>query len=114
MFGERGKFAPPGVIGGKSGALNKFFYPNSDGNEASPPMVSKMVDIHLEHGQRLRLETPGGGGYGNPIERDPVRISRDVSLGYVTVEAAAKYYKCSVSKDGKLDLVATDKMRKEQ
>ena len=114
LFGERGKFAPPGVIGGKSGALNKFFYPNFDGNEASPPMVSKMVGIHLEHGQRLRLETPGGGGYGNPFERDPMRISRDVSLGYVTVEAAAKYYKCSVSTDGKLDLAATDKMRKER
>ena len=95
-------------------ALNKFFYPNFDGNEASPPMVSKMVGIHLEHGQRLRLETPGGGGYGNPFERDPLRISRDVSLGYVTVEAAAKYYKCSVSTDGNLDLAATDKMRKER
>ena len=51
LFGERGKFGPPGVIGGKSGALNKFSYPAGDGSKQSPPMVSKMVGIRLEKSQ---------------------------------------------------------------
>ena len=114
LFGERGKFAPPGIVGGKNGALNRFHYSNSDGNEVSPPMVSKMVGIHLEHRQRVRLETPGGGGYGDPLERDPLHIANDVNLGYVTQEAAARDYKCVVSTNGKLDAAGTLKMRKER
>lgn len=111
LFGERGKYAPAGVVGGKSGALNKFTYPDENGEDATPPMVSKMVGIHLERGQRVRLETPGGGGYGNPFERDPNAIAEDVRLGYVTAKAAAKDYKCSVSDTGILNIEETNKMR---
>jgi N-methylhydantoinase B len=111
LFGERGKYAPPGVVGGKSGALNKFIYPDDNGEDTSPPMVSKMVGIHLDQGQRVRLETPGGGGYGNPLERDPEKVAEDVRLGYVSPQAAATHYKCSVSDDGVLDAPDTERMR---
>ena len=77
-------------------------------------MVSKMVGIHLEHRQRVRLETPGGGGYGDPLKRNPLHIANDVNLGYVTQEAAARDYKCLVSANGKLDAAGTLKMRKER
>jgi N-methylhydantoinase B len=83
LFGERGRFAPPGVVGGGPALANRFLYQQDDG-EHSPPMVSKMVGIKLKRGQRLRLETPGGGGYGDPAERAPDAIARDVALGYVT------------------------------
>jgi N-methylhydantoinase B len=112
LFGERGKFGPPGIVGGGKGALNKFSYPDGFGGETSPPMVSKMVGIHLDQGQRIRLETPGGGGYGNALERDPAAVAEDVRLGYVSVQAAADSYKCSISKDGVFDSKETDRMRR--
>ncbi|MGY9062165.1 MAG: hydantoinase B/oxoprolinase family protein [Rhodospirillales bacterium] len=112
LFGERGKFGPPGIVGGGKGALNKFSYPDGFGGETSPPMVSKMVGIHLDQGQRIRLETPGGGGYGNALERDPAAVAEDVRLGYVSVQAAADSYKCSISTDGVLDSKETDRMRR--
>jgi N-methylhydantoinase B len=83
LFGERGRFAPPGVVGGGPALANRFLYQQEDGAH-SPSMVSKMVGIKLKRGQRLRLETPGGGGYGDPAERAPEAIARDVALGYVT------------------------------
>ena len=85
LFGERGKFAPPGVAGGEPGATNVFTYEQEDGAH-SPPFVSKMVGIDLVKGQAVRLETPGGGGYGLPAERDPEAERRDLDLGYVTAE----------------------------
>ena len=91
LFGERGRFAPPGVAGGKAGALSRFYYPQ-DGSWKSPPMASKMVGISLVRGQRLRLETPGGGGYGDPRERSAEAIRRDVRFGYLTPEAALRDY----------------------
>jgi N-methylhydantoinase B len=111
LFGERGKFGPPGVIGGGSGALNKFSYPTGVNGETSPPMVSKMVGIHLEQNQRIRLETPGGGGYGDAFERDPKLVAEDVRLGYVTANSAFENYRCSVSDDGILDQQETDRLR---
>lgn len=83
LFGERGKFAPPGVAGGQAAARNRFVYAEN-GVEREPPQISKMVGLKLKRGERLRLETPGGGGYGNPAERTKEAIERDRTLGYVT------------------------------
>ena len=96
LFGERGRFAPPGVVGGRAGALNRFTYPQGDETK-SPPMASKMVGISLSRGQRLRLETPGGGGYGDPRQRPAEAVQRDVRLGYLTSEAARRDYGRDVS-----------------
>ncbi|MFE1599255.1 hydantoinase B/oxoprolinase family protein [Methylobacterium sp. ID0610] len=83
LLGERGKAAPFGVAGGGPAALNRFAWQTETGWE-SPPMVSKVTDVRLRPGQRLRLETPGGGGWGPPAERDPEALRRDLRLGYVT------------------------------
>jgi N-methylhydantoinase B len=91
LFGERGRFAPPGVVGGGAGALNRFEYPQG-GEQLSPPMVSKMVGLSITRGERVRLETPGGGGYGDPRERAPEAVRRDVRLGYVSADAARADY----------------------
>jgi N-methylhydantoinase B len=98
LFGERGRFAPKGVAGGGDAVLNAFTYEQADG-EHQPPMASKMVGIKLKRGQKVRLETPGGGGYGPASERDPAKIERDVSLGYVTREAAERDYGHGLKKD---------------
>lgn len=83
LLGERGKVAPFGVHGGGSAALNRFTW-QSEAGEQSPPMVSKITDIRLKAGQRVRLETPGGGGWGEPAARDPEAAGRDLRLGYVS------------------------------
>ena len=57
-----------------------------------PPLASKIVDVPLERGQTVRLETPGGGGYGDPAERSPAAIRRDIELGFVTPAAAQRDY----------------------
>jgi N-methylhydantoinase B len=47
-------------------------------------MVSKMLGIHLKKGERVRLETPGGGGWGPATGRDKALRQHDVTLGYVS------------------------------
>jgi len=83
LFGERGRYPPQGVVGGGPGALNRFRFMHEDG-ERSPPMASKMVGLHITRGQRVRLETPGGGGYGDPSLRALDARAADLELGYVT------------------------------
>jgi N-methylhydantoinase B len=91
LFGERGRFAPKGVAGGGEAALNRFHY-EQDSGWLAPPLASKIVGIKLTRGQRVRLETPGGGGYGEARERDPAAVARDVRLGYVSADLADKDY----------------------
>ena len=91
LLGERGKVAPFGVKGGQSAALNRFGWQTQDG-WASPPMVSKVTDVRIKAGERVRLETPGGGGFGHPAERNRDALRRDLRLGYVSPEAAARDY----------------------
>ena len=91
LFGERGRFAPQGVTGGLAAASNIFEFEQDDGWH-QPPMVSKMRGIKLKKGQRVKLMTPGGGGYGAPQDRDPKAVARDVALGYVSEEAATETY----------------------
>ena len=112
LLGERGKFPPFGVNGGKSAALNRFIYQTA-GGEQTPPLVSKVTDIRIAQGQRVRLETPGGGGYGDPLTRDPVRVARDVKLGYVTKASARKDYNVVIGLDGSVDTEATVGLRNE-
>ena len=91
LFGERGRFPPQGVAGGETAAVNRFSYEQTDGWH-EPPMASKMLGISLKKGQRVRLETPGGGGYGPASERDPALVARDVAQGYLSAEAATEHY----------------------
>ena len=113
LFGERGKVAPRGIVGGGDAATNRFVYEQADG-EHTPPMVSKMVGIHITRGQKLRLETPGGGGYGNALDRPPEAVLADVTLGYVSAEVASDSYGVVIAADGTLDTGATAALRKER
>jgi N-methylhydantoinase B len=106
LLGERGKYPPRGVNGGKEAALNRFVH-ETDVGESTPPLVSKVTDIKIRRGQKVRLETPGGGGFGDPATREPERVVRDVRLGYVSREAARRDYKVVLRDDGSLDGGAT-------
>ena len=91
LFGERGRYAPTGVAGGGNAALNVFSYEQNDGWHV-PPMASKMVGISLEQGQSVRLETPGGGGYGPAADRAPEAVARDVAAGFLSADKADADY----------------------
>jgi N-methylhydantoinase B len=110
LFGERGRFAPPGVVGGGAGALNTFHYEQADG-EHVPPMASKIVGVHIERSQRLRLETPGGGGYGRALDRNPQSVARDLRLGYITAEHTEADFGVVIGPDGSVDDAATRDLR---
>ena len=89
IFGERGKAAPQGISGGSAGSMNVFSYENNS-EWKQPPMRSKMIGIRLKQGERVRLETPGGGGYGVPAARAAAARDKDLAMGYVTAPATAK------------------------
>jgi N-methylhydantoinase B len=53
---------------------------------------SKYANIKLQPGDRIRLTTPGGGGYGDPLKRDVWRIEEDLREGYVSDASARREY----------------------
>jgi N-methylhydantoinase B len=62
----------------------------------------------------FRLDTPGGGGSGYPLKRDPATVVADVNEGYVTPQAAERDYGVALTRDGrryKLDAAGTEKLR---
>jgi N-methylhydantoinase B len=86
-FGDRGRFPPPGVAGGGPSALNRISF-DVAGHELIPPLASKIVGVKLHKGDRVRIASPGGGGYGDPADRSLEAIERDLRLGYTTVEGS--------------------------
>jgi len=110
LLGERGKFPPFGVNGGKSAALNRFIWRDGAG-EHQVPLVTKTTDVRIKRDGIVRLESPGGGGFGDPLERDPALVARDVRLGYVSVESARRNYGVALRADGGVDDTATAGLR---
>jgi N-methylhydantoinase B len=91
LLGERGRHAPFGVAGGGPGALNRFVFDTDEGPQ-EPPMASKITGVKLKAGQRVRLETPGGGGWGDPQTRPIPKMLSDLSNGMIGQESARADY----------------------
>lgn len=62
-------------------------------------------------GDRLVLDMPGGGGFGEPHQRDPARVAADVADGLVSREAAREVYGVVVTKAGEVDEAGTEGLR---
>ncbi|RWC00387.1 MAG: methylhydantoinase, partial [Mesorhizobium sp.] len=108
---DHGRFGPQGALGGKDGAPNTVTV-FRNGEAHVPPHLSKEQDIALKAGDRVRVGTPGGGGYGDPLQRDPELVLRDVALGYYTAEDAGEKFGVSLSTNGlAIDRAATDEKR---
>jgi N-methylhydantoinase B len=101
VLGERGNFAPPGALGGGPAAMNRVIYDQDDGQH-SPEFGAKLFGARLKRGQRVRIESPGGGGYGPPAERATDAIARDLRLGLVTADVVARDYDVVAAEDGTL------------
>ncbi len=81
---------PNGCAGGSTGRPGDIWInPDSGGAKRLP---TRYADYPLQAGDVFRLDTPGGGGHGDPLARDPERVLADVRDGHVSVEAAERDY----------------------
>jgi N-methylhydantoinase B len=93
---DRATHAPYGLAGGGPGALAVNVLVHPDGSEeVLPPMFS----IEIGVGDVYEHRTAGGGGWGDPLDRDPQAVLEDVRDGKVGVEAARTAYGVVVSLD---------------
>jgi len=79
---DHGRYGPQGALGGEDGAPNEVEVWRG-GEMYVPEHLSKEQDIPLKAGDRVRVRTPGGGGYGDPAERDPELMAEDKRLGRI-------------------------------
>jgi len=101
---------PWGVNGGLPGARSKKTLVHTDGTQELLP--SKIDHVKVEAGDLLLSDTWGGGGCGDPLERDPALVSFDVEAGLVSVEGA-RSYGVVIGADGAVDTAATASLRKD-
>lgn len=88
---DHGRVGPQGVLGGQDGAVNRVEVTRG-GVVTVPEHLSKAQDIALQPGDRVRVRTPGGGGYGDAARRDPALVAEDVRLGRYSVEEARRLF----------------------
>ncbi len=91
FLGDRGKFAPRGILGGKDALKNRVAILRQSG-EYIPQHITKDERVRLLAGEVIQISTPGGGGYGDPFERDPELVLRDVQREYYSAETALRDY----------------------
>ena len=78
-----------GLAGGEAAAASALYLIRDGRRETLP---SKVTNLMLRKGDIVRLETSGGGGFGEPTKRIGEHVEHDVRLGYVSPEAAASSY----------------------
>ena len=75
------------IRGGAPGSAARFVVHLGTDREIETKASAR---YELKAGDRFLIQSPGGGGYGDPSRRDPAAVARDVAEGYVTVEGARK------------------------
>lgn len=105
--GEGHRFAPWGFDHGADGQVAALTLKASGGDTALP---SKLPYHRVQAGDRLVAEGPCGGGYGDPLQRDPVAVAEDVLDGLISVEVALRDFGV-VLQGGGVDISATAKAR---
>jgi len=100
----RFRYPPVGLFGGEPGARARFLVNGEDGN---PYGLTQ-----LQPGDMVVMDAAGGGGYGDPYERDPELVVEDVTNGYVTPDRARSEYGVVIDqKQMTVDEQATEKLR---
>jgi N-methylhydantoinase B len=83
---DRASEGPHGRQGGGPGAPTVYMVIRPDGSVDDIPFQTKFENVHIAPGDRVLRFSPGGGGVGDPAERDRHLMERDLREGYVTVE----------------------------
>ncbi|MCO5089440.1 hydantoinase B/oxoprolinase family protein [Bosea sp. (in: a-proteobacteria)] len=107
---DHGRVGPPGVLGGMDGAMNVIRI-HRDGKTTSPAHTSKDQDVLLKAGESVEVMTPGGGGYGDPFQREPQLVAIDVQRGYLNARQARSDYGVVLTASGAVDIDATMALR---
>ena len=111
---EQTKFPAWGLFGGKSGLPNVgILWPGTE----KEMKFGKITDIPFKAGEQFAVLSGGGGGWGDPFERDPQTVLRDVVKEYISLDRAREDYGVIIrEQDGEyiLDEVETGKLRKQQ
>lgn len=106
---ERFVFRPWGVAGGSPGERARVILNQGTPGEKD---LGKLDIFHARPGDVVTIMTPGGGGFGDPLERDPDAVLQDIQLGYVSEEAAFNDYGVVIV-DESIDRASTDLRRKD-
>jgi N-methylhydantoinase B len=99
---------PWGILGGRPGACSEKWLVRKDGTRE--PLPSKVDEVRVHAGDRVIFRTAGGGGWGDPLERDPARTRNDVARGLMSAEKAREDYGV-VLVGLEIDRRATDELR---
>ena len=86
---ERVKFPPWGINGGKEALANNCFVIDQDEKSIEVPKATR---IPITKGKRILLQCGGGGGYGDPKERETAKVLDDYKQGYISENYIEKYY----------------------
>src|SRR5262249_58547305 len=89
---ERTICAPWGLHGGKDALANRFSVLRKDGSTQRLPTGKTPGHVALEADDGFLVEVGGGGGFWEPMEREPERVLADVRSGYVSLESARRGY----------------------
>ncbi len=101
-------FVPPwGVNGGEPGARARKVLVKADGTRTI--VGNKLEDFPVDAGDQLHFITWGGGGWGDPLTREPALLAKELGQGLVTVAGARRYG--VVLADGRVDAAATEQLR---
>ncbi|ADJ14022.1 hydantoinase B/oxoprolinase family protein [Halalkalicoccus jeotgali] len=107
---DRAHTYPWGVDGGSHAETSEKTLVRTDGTEEELP--SKVENVAVAAGDKLVFSTAGGGGLGDPLERDPTVVAREVRRGLISESAARTEYGV-VLDEGSVDDVATEDRRGE-
>jgi N-methylhydantoinase B len=108
---DRQVIEPWGIAEGLAGMTGAYILQRKDGG--SSVLSSKVSDVKLMTEDRVSVRTPGSGGYGSPLDRDPNAVLRDVIEAKISPKAALQVYGVVLTDDRKnIDLVKTEKVRR--
>ena len=107
VLADKNIIPPFGVGGGVGGAANRFTVVRGGETVEPSPVPGKVGGFPLEAGDVVRMETSGGGGCGDPLDRAPARVRDDVALGYLGPGQARERYGVVVDGAGNVDESAT-------
>ncbi|MBX9596910.1 MAG: hydantoinase B/oxoprolinase family protein, partial [Roseomonas sp.] len=109
---ERHTDAPWGIFGGQDGTVGRCTITNPGRPGEVRDMPSKFSGLEVQADDVMTYYSPNGGGYGNPLDRPPVKVLEDVLDGFCTVALAREAYGVIVDLDSEtVDMAATDKLR---
>jgi N-methylhydantoinase B len=101
---------PWGLEGGSPGEGNQVAL-RVDGREISDLPNAKVLTRHLKPGDAYTLRAGGGGGFGSPLERDPLKVAEDVKQEYISRHAAQAVYGVAMDGEGNVDHAETSRLR---